>query len=331
MAYSGSTNFVITRDQICTRAAAKLKIINTSLGETLDTQTLSDFAFQLNLLVKETMASPGIIPWLRTFNTLVLQQSQVQYYLGSTGAGVSVTAPDNWTLSNGLVTTQLQGGAGAGNTSITVTSATGLSNGMFIGVKTDAGATTWATISNVVGTTVTLNAALTGTSSAGDYVYAYTTKADRPQKILEVMRHSTSGIDITLGEPLSWNAYAQLPNKTQTGTPLEWHFENTLGNAQLTVWYPSSGTDSYDTLVMICDTIIQDFDTGTDNPYYPIEWGNYLVWALADEMSDEYVMDQYALQRISNKAMAKFNNLLDYSSQLGSTPIQFGLIQNAWD
>lgn len=337
MAYSGTTTWAASGVQIATRAAAKLLVIDTSNGETLDSNTLSDFMFQLNAIAKETMACPGVIPWTTQMNTLFTQNGQDVYFLGSTAGSQT---QDNWT--NAYISATLVNAAPAATTSFVLSGVTGSSYtgtvptepvaGDFIGIKLSTGVTFWTTVSSwTSGTsTVVTTTGLPGPADAGAYVYDYTKTADRPQKILQLARSNTSGIDIRL-DPMSIEVYNQLPNKLQAGFINQWHFTNTIPNAQLLVWQPNDGTNGWDRLSCWCDTIIQDFDAaGKDTPYYPVEWANYLVWQLALEMGDEYELSDTKMTRIEQIATSKFNNLLNYSGSLSKSPLQFGMSQNAW-
>ncbi len=330
MAYSGTTTFVATRDQICTRAYAKLGALDSSLGEVMPAQAITDFAFTLNIIVKETMANTdGVLAWDRSFNTLFLQQGQFQYSLGP-------SSTDKWTTA--YVSTTTTANTPAASTSLTVSSITGFTNGMNIGIKLDSGVTYWTTINGApAGTTITLTTGLPAGSNAssGAWIYAFTTVADRPQKVIAATRESTSDISTIMNE-MSAQVYMQLPTKgvptgqnvnlnQYNGTPLMWYFENDIPNATFTIWQPPTGTNGFDRLTLYVDTILQDFDNSTDNPWFPIEWTNYLIWQLAAEMADEFEIPEQKIVRLWNTAAVKLKYLKNYCSQLSKDPIQFGL------
>lgn len=318
MVFSGTTTFNLTAQQICTMAASKLKIVDTSAGEVLDTQTYTDFLQQLNVIVKREMSVKGVLPWVRAYNTLILQQGQTTYSLGP-------TSTDNWTLTSGLVPLTLATGAGSGAGSIQVSSIARLSNGMFIGITLTSGLKFWTTINGAPsGSMVTLTSPLPSAAASGNYVYAYTAVADRPQKILDMVRHNTSGQDVRM-DPISLEEYMTLPNKTQNGTPLQWNFANKIPNAELKLWQPYDGLSGWDTLNTVCDTIIEDFVNTTDNPYFPVEWCDYLVFQLAYQMA--FTKPVSKVDRDDLKALAAefHDDLLDYSSQLAEESLKIGL------
>lgn len=332
MAYSGTTTFAATLQQICTRAYAKLGALDASLGETMDAQALLDFTFTLNVIIKETMASAsGVLLWSRSFNTLFLQQGQFEYNLGASG--------DNWTTAYSSTTLTGNGVLGASN--LTVSSIAGFTNGQFIGVKLDSGVTFWTTISGAPsGTTIHLASTLPSQATAGNWVYAYTTKADRPQTISTVTRANTSDID-TILTVMSAAVYQQLPNKgqpvgqnvnpnPQLGTPIMWYYQPNLINGNFYVWQPPQGTNGYDRLTLYVDTILQDITGVTDNPWVPIEWVNYLIWQLAAEMADEYAdIPESKITRLFGIAGKKLEALKNYCSSQSKEPIQFGISSEA--
>lgn len=329
MAYSGTTNFSVTRDQICTRAAAKLGIIDSGNGETLSSGELTDFAFQLNVLVKAAMAKGAGNLWVRNTGTLFITPGkgydQLPFNLGTTSV-------DHWTYSP-VVTTQSTVTVSTG-TAIVVSSVTGLSATMNIGIKLDTGAFFWTTIAsiNTSTLTITLNGIIPSSVTAGNYLYSYAvagSPADRPQRILEVYRRLTNGnLDVILS-PISRQVYSTMSNKQLQTIPVQWHYENTIPNGDFFIWPLSNGTSGYDQLIIVAEGLLEDFNTGTDNPWFPIEWVNYLIHELSVQMAPEYDIPLGKIQMLQQKSMDELNTLLDYSSTISQSPLQFGLSQDS--
>lgn len=329
MAYSGSTNFSVTRDQICTRAAAKLGIIDSGNGETLSTNELSDFAFQLNVLVKAAMSKGAGNLWVRNTGTLFLTPGkgydQNPFTLGNSSV-------DNWTY-NPVYTSQNTSAVTTGTTLI-VSSVTGLSATMNVGIKLDTGAFFWTTIASInTGTlTLTLNGTIPSSVSVGNYVYGYAvtnSPADRPQRVLEVYRRYTNGNLDTILSPISRQVYSTMSNKQLQTIPVQWHYENTIPNGNFFLWPLSNGTSGIDQLIIVAEGLLEDFDTGTDNPWFPIEWVNYLIYELAVQMGPEYDVPSDKLQMLQQKSIDELNTLLDYSSTTSQSSLQFGLSQDS--
>lgn len=313
MAYTGTTTFYPTQAQIVTRAAAKIGVLDT--GEGLDAATNADFVTQLQLIVKETMAE-GVSLWTRLTNTLFLQKGQQAYNLGPSG--------DNWTTN--FAASTLSAAAAKSTLVIHVASATGFGIGYYIGIVQTDGSTFWTTVSNIVGTTITLAAGLSVGSNGGQNVYCYQTKADRPQKILYVNRRYTANLNQIIDVPVDIIAsmdYMALPQKWNPGQTLQVQYEPILVNGTLKVWPPYDGTSQYDQLQMVVETIIEDFTNPTDNPYYPTEWSNFLVWRLAAEMAFEFGVDFAERDRLWQISEQKKGTLLAYNTS--EAPLQFGL------
>lgn len=315
--YSGTTTFYLTRDQIITRAAGKIGFLDT--GETLDSNTITEFAQQLNAIIKETMAR-GVGLWLYTEPTLFLQPGQSQYNLGP-------SSTDNWTTSYVATTTSAPASVGA--STITVASITGITNTYNIGITMASGTIFWTTVSgSPSGATVTIASTLTGAVNSGANVYCYQTKADRPQRILYINRRYTKNLAQIIDTPVTivgkmdyWN----MPQKQLQSIPVQCCYTPNLTSGLLEIWPTYDGTSGYDQFQMVCETIIQDLTNSTDNPYYPTEWGNFLIWRLAAEMSHEFDLPMQDKQMLWQIAEDKMNTLLAYDTS--EAPIQFGLMK----
>lgn len=316
MSYTGTTTFYPTQTQIITRAAAKFGILDT--GQTLDTNTYNDMAFQLNVIIKECMAE-GIRGWVITEPTLFLQKGQSQYNLGPSG--------DNWTLSYTATTTTAVAAAAA--TTITVSSITGFTNAFNVGITQTDGTIFWTTVSgSPSGHTVTLATGLTVGCNSGANVYCYQTKADRPQRVLYINRRYTANLSNIIDTPIQLFAkmdYWNTPQKQLASIPVQACYTPTLTNGLLEIWPTSNGTSGTDQLQMVCETIVQDLTNSGDNAYFPTEWANFLIWRLAAEMSAEFEVDFNRQQMLWQVADSKKQILLAYDTS--EAPIQLGLLR----
>ncbi len=321
MTFSGTTTFALTALQICTRAAGKCGWIDTGNGEVLNTQDLADFMLQLEVESKSVMQEFGIDLWLRVPTYLFLQQGQAVYSLGN-------TTSDNWTTDFFYTVTTATALTGA--TSITVSETSGIFATDPIGVKLDSGVTFWTTISSVAGLVVHLASSLPSQASSGNYVYSYPANslADRPQRVLYVHKTNTSSQDIFM-ENISRQVYDQLPNKTQMGQPVQWHYEPTIPNGTLWIWPTSDGISGFDYITCTVVGKIQDVGVSGNNPYFPVEWCNYLIWRLGWSMSYESGVDFAERDRLKAISDEYLQKLLDYTSSSDETSIQFGMRQDA--
>jgi len=302
MAVSGSKDFTVTRSQIIEGALRKTG--NYDQADAIPGEESSDAAFALNMMVKEWVAR-GIDIWLREDITVFLQPNTRQYQLGTAHATTS------------YVETTLTANASASATVLTVGDTTGMTAADNIGVKLNDNSIHWGTIVSVDNPTrVTITAGLASASVSGKKVYAYTTKAGRPQRILYAFRSDTSGQDteITIvGE----NEYQSLSNKGSAGPPVEIWYRQSLGTGTLHVW-PVDGGSTFDKIVLIAQTIPDDFDSPGDNPQFPVEWANTLVWNLAAELGSEYGLPEREQANLWRVAEFKLNEMLDYDTENAS-------------
>jgi len=302
MATSGSKDFTITRANIIEAALRKVGAFDQ--GEAVSGSETSAANIALNLLVKEYTAR-GADLWLRDEITLFLQPDQKVYSLGTANATAS------------YVETTITADQVASATVIPVTSSTGMTAADIIGIKLDDNTIHWdviATVDSSIQVTITTGI-LTAASSAGK-VYAYTTTAGRPTRVLYAYRRDTSDIDVEV-RLVGEKEYMSQSNKGSDGPPVEAWYQPTLTTGSLYVW-PVNGGSTLDKLVMSCQFHADDFDAAGDNPEFPIEWGNTLVWGLAAELGSEYGIPEREQGRLWSTAEFKLNNALDFDTEYAS-------------
>jgi len=304
MAVSGSKNYGITRATIIETALRKIGVYDA--GETVDGDDTTTANISLNLMVKEWVADGADI-FLRTESTLFLQPDTQSYNLST----------DH--ITDSYVETTLSAAEASGQTVISVTSSTGMTAADNIGIKIDDNTIHWTTIVTVDSATqVTITTATDGAAASGNKVYAYTTKSDRPQKLLFAFRRDINDFDTEISI-IGENEYRMQSNKTSDGPPVEvWY--NPQGNqatGKLHVW-PDNGGKNWDKVVLITQNLPDDFDAAGDSPDFPIEWGNTLIWNLAAEIASEYGVTEQEQARLWTIANHKLNKLLDYDVENAS-------------
>jgi hypothetical protein len=302
MAVSGSKDYSITRTDIVN--AALRKIGGYDSGETLDPSDSADAVLALNLMVKEWSARGIDLPW-REDITVFLQPDTQSYAIGPTG--------DESTAS--YVETTLSAATITGATTISLSSTSGMSVSDRIGIKLDSGTIHWTTITNVAGTTI--NTGLASAAASGNRVYAYTTKAHRPQRVLYAHRRDSNSIDTPV-DLIGEIAYRNLSNKGSDGPVNQIYYAPTLTNGTLYVWPAGGSVSNLDKLILIAQYAVDDFDTASNNPQFPIEWGNALIWNLAAELAPEYPVSLKERQLITIQAGEKLQTLLDYDIENAS-------------
>lgn len=82
--------------------------------------------------------------------------------------------------------------------------------------------------------------------------------------------------------------YTSIPNKSMSGIPSKVLVRKTLTSYSIYI-YPvpiNSGILRYNAV-----TRLQDFDMALDNPDFPVEWSDALIWGLAHTLAPEYGVD----------------------------------------
>lgn len=270
MTTSNSVNFSVSRDDILKYAAFELGVL--AEGETLSPTSTIDYSLRLNSWVKSLMAQ-GAKLWAMKQGTLFLTAGTAQYSLGATGTH----------CTNSYVQTTLSTAEALGSTSLGITSATGMSASDNIGIVLDDGTIHWTTISGAPGTTTTIATGLASAAAAGNVVFAYTSKINRPQRIHEdsAYWHSSTGYDTPVNI-VGRAEYSRISNKTATGKIVQAFYDPQLINGSLSIWpTPDNATD---VLKFWYERVIEDFDAAGDTPDFAIEWTEALILGLAARM-----------------------------------------------
>jgi hypothetical protein len=298
MAVSGSKNFTVTRTDIIN--AAMRKTGSYDAGDAPSADESADAVLALNVMIKEWSAKGIDVPWRETI-TLFLQSGTQSYRIGSTGDHATTSYQE----------TTMSADAAASATTISLTSTSGMTNADYMGIKLDDGSIHWTTISSVAGTTIATG--LASAASEGNAVYSYTTKANRPQRIVYANRRSASGQDTEV-ELIGDIAYRELSNKSSTGPVNQCFYQPTLVNGTLFVW-PTGGVDKF---MLISQPLVDDFDAASNNPQFPIEWSNAIIWNLAAELAPEYGLPLKERMLLKAEAREKLETVLDYDVENAS-------------
>jgi len=309
MAVSGSKNYAVTRSDIIEAAHRKLGVYDA--GDAIDGDQTSASSLALNLMIKEWVAR-GIDIWLRDEITLFLQPDQKVYQLGAT---------DHSTRSV-VAETTLSAAEASGQTVISVTSSTGMTAADNIGIKMDDNTIHWALISSVDSSTqITIDTATDDDAASGNKVYAYTTAAGRPTKIVSAYRRDKNDID-TLMDMVGETEYRSLANKGSDGPPVLAWYQPTLTTGSLYVW-PVDGGANWNEILLSAQYYPDDFDSASDNPQFPIEYANALIWGLAAEIASEHGLSEQEQARLWSIAENKLEHVLNWDTENAS--VEFAL------
>ena len=105
--------------------------------------------------------------------------------------------------------------------------------------------------------------------------------------------------------------YRSQSNKGSGGPPVEAWYQPTLTTGTLYVW-PVDGGSTWDKLVLSAQYYPDDFTAASQNPEFPIEWGEPLVYGLADRLAPEYGLPLPERQMLKFEADSKIDDALDF-------------------
>jgi hypothetical protein len=284
-----SPDFTYNRDQIIRRSLRILGAIQS--GETPGAQENQDAIDALNAMVSAWQAS-GLHLWKESEGVLFLQPNQIQYGLGGTTTDQSaITSTINASTTTAAV---------ASGSVIPVASVSGIATGDNFGVMLATNVLFWSTVTSVVGLNVHLSTSIPSAVNSGAQIYDYTTKIIRPLRIVDARRYY---IPSTIETPLvlmSRLDYRELPNKSNTGVVTQLFYDPQLSTGYVWVW--PAPTDSLSRVNFTWMEPIFNFNTAADQPDFPVEWYNALVWNLAEELMLEYDIPPQRAAMISAKA-----------------------------
>lgn len=292
---SGSFAFSVARDDIIRQAMLNLALLEPS--EVPTAQEITDCARVLNMQVKQRAGqldrSPGFKMWQRLRGDLFLSYSKFLYSLGSPSG-------DNWAAGvsglpypNSYQQSQLIGAAAAGSTQLAIpTGFSAVNIKDYAGLQyTNAQGNTdiwWSTITAInpsTGIVSIANPLPAGSSAAsGAYLWNYTTKAQRPMKILTALLRDTTYADTPLTE-LTLEQYEALPTKTMptnVSDPTAWYYEARVVNNIGHLYIDCAGAqDVTKHIHAVFLREAMDFNNPGDAPEFPQEYFWDLSWSLS--------------------------------------------------
>lgn len=262
-----------------------------------ESQDVSDI---LNMMLK-SFQQKGLKLWLRKKATIFLKKATNQYSLSSTGAHATYS----------YTRTQIKVAASATNTSIDVDSTTGMTASDFIGFELDDGTSYWTTITSVTDTdTVVIpSPGITSAAAVDNYVYFFTTKIDRPLRILQAFVRDVDNNDTPV-EILSQRDYMELSSKTSDGQVTKIHYDPQTSAGLLYVWPETD--DVTDTLEVVVQRQIEDMDAATNDFDVPNEWYEPILYGLMERVGIHFQIPDTMLRRISIKAATSLEDALNF-------------------
>ena len=106
-------------------------------------------------------------------------------------------------------------------------------------------------------------------------------------------------------------------NKDSSGPPVEIWYQPTLTTGTLYVW-PVDGGANWDKLMLSVQYYPDDFHAASDNPQFPIEFGQALIYGLADKLAPEYGLPLAERKALKQEAEYELEEALSYDVENAS-------------
>ena len=303
MALSGTKEYKKNTTTLVEDSFHKLGIL--SEGESITAFQRKKAERSLNMMIQGWEAD-GVHLWKYGEAILFLEKSVQSYDLGNDIGNATEDTPAETTLSADAV---------LGASSIDVVSASGILDGDNIGIELDDGTAQWTTVNGTpIGTNVVLTDVLTGASSSGNQVKAYTNKITKPVKISQIRFVSSETNEIECRE-YSRTDYFRLANKTSQGNSTQYYYNPQRKSTKLYVWPTASET--FKKLKINYYGEFDIFNAPENEPDFPNEWYETLVYNLAERIAPSYGFneDHGTYKTIARKANELYEKLKAFDTE----------------
>jgi hypothetical protein len=141
----------------------------------------------------------------------------------------------------------------------------------------------------------------------------------KPLKIVQAIRKdSLDGSEVPL-EIKTWEDYNNLTDKTSTGTPVHLFYHPRAYDGHIYLWQlPDSYWTTNGKLVIRYQRPFEDFDAAADEPDFPTEWHETLMYQLAVRLAPEYGLATLDRQLLMTEAKEMLKDSLDFDQEEGS-------------
>lgn len=142
----------------------------------------------------------------------------------------------------------------------------------------------------------------------------------RPLRIENMRYLDNNGYERPM-EEISRDEYDRLPEKDSANTPTLFHYDPQVGTGKLYIWpILSSSLTGTHKLVFTCQRPIEDFDAVANEPDFPQEWYETLVYGLAARLAPKFFpQDVNMHQRLMQVAGMKLNECLSFDKETASS------------
>ena len=290
MTTSSSWNYSLTAADIIQAALEDINVL--VAGESVATDDSTVALRTLNQLVKQWQGNAdmaqGLKVWTRQRVTLFLAANQYQYVIGPASTDARATTAYGRTT--------LSAAEAASQTVISITSNTDtttypgttvtMTSGDIVGIVLNDGTIHWSTISGTPAATMTIVDALASAAASGNYVYWFTSRAQRFVDIEAAKLRDADEIDTDLTVYTDVGEYESLPEKNAEGDATAILVEPLRTQTRITLNFAPTDLTKQLRLTVIYPA--EDYDATTDDIAYPQEWFAALEWELARRLAPKF-------------------------------------------
>lgn len=138
-----------------------------------------------------------------------------------------------------------------------------------------------------------------------------------PTRLFQAWRRDTDNIDTPLTQ-ISQQEYLNLSSKSSQSTPTSFYYEHFGHTATLYIW-PTASTGVTDTLYVMGERPIYDFDSASNDADIPNYYFLALAYGLAVAISPKYGVDVTTMQQITQLAAFYKMEALSYDVEQGTS------------
>lgn len=144
----------------------------------------------------------------------------------------------------------------------------------------------------------------------------------KPLKILQAVRvdnsNPTTPTNVQL-EIYTYQNYENLSSPLSPGTPTTIFYQPLNYTGEISLWpLPSAYWQTNGQLYIRYQRQFQDFDSATDEPDFPVEWHEALIYSLAARLAPEYSVPMPDRQMLKQEAQAAVDDALSFETEEGS-------------
>lgn len=252
--------------------------------------------------------------WAETEALLPLNPSQTEYTLG-VGGDHCFTNYVYATASSAIAIAAIV---------IPCSTTSGMTVGDFVGIELSTNVRQWSTISSIsAGVSITIAAPLNAAVDSGATIYTYTTKIDRPVRVLSARgAHEQVGSEQDLRAETR-ESYYKIVNKTDLSSDVNaWYYSPQLTTGKFLVWQAPRNCDQIIRFTFVKPQYVNQDQS--ENVLIPAEWFLAFKWAVAYELGVTYAIDPNRLISIAQKAQDSLSIAMSNDEEYDSINFQPG-------